>query len=91
MMSSRNCWSRWLLVLPLVLSIACGRSSQPQRPQIATVRESCLRQPAPTLEPIRVCLDQASDPGMALDCLAQGVLVREAWIAAAVAVCGVVK
>ena len=89
MMRTQRCSPTLLLCLLLALSLGCSRSCPPQKPAVVKVRENCLRQAAPTLDPIRDCLTRSQTGNDALDCLAQGVLVRDAWIVAALAVCGV--
>lgn len=90
MMHTRNCWLRWLLLLPLVATLGCSRSSPPPKPpQVVTVREACIRQAPPDMTPISKCLDTATSVDEAFDCLAQAILVRDAWIAAQIARCGV--
>lgn len=40
------------------------------------------------MDQVASCLTQTETIDGAFDCLAQGILVRESWIAAAIAACG---
>lgn len=89
---TRICSPRWLSVALLAAISGCCSSSQKAKPlPPVIVREACLHQAAPTLDSIRSCLGQAQTGEAALDCLAQGVIVRDAWIKGALAECGGVE
>ena len=84
---------RCLLLLPVLCSVlmsACCKPSPPQPPRVVTVRESCLRvQPPPNhVEEILNCSAQGNE---LQDCIANALMVRDVWIAAAWARCQVAE
>ena len=87
LMRSTICLLRTLsLVLLTVSTTGCCKSGGPSAPRIVTVRESCLRQPAPAKTTLIDCLTLGNEPK---DCLAREIRIRDKWIAAAIARCEV--
>jgi hypothetical protein len=83
---------RLWLVLSLVPISGCYKNGKPTAPVVVTVRESCIRQKAPTIDSTIDCLDQASRADTiqaGFDCLARAIEIRDLWIAQQIAKCGV--
>lgn len=86
---TQSCWPKLLACLLLAATGGCSRSCPPKIPTVVTVREPCIKEPAPALDSTRDCLGRATSYDDALDCLAQSVFVRDEWIAARIDECGV--
>lgn len=86
---------RWMICSLTLLSLAlwtapmigCCKRGAPVEPRVVTVRERCLRQPPPPTPDLTTWCDPAKVD--VRDCLAFEIVVRDRWIAAALAACGV--
>lgn len=87
-MPSMTCWPKLpLLALCSALTTGCCKPGAPVEPRVVTVRERCLRQPPqPTPDLTTWCSPGKVD---VRDCLAFEIVLRDRWIAAAIAACGV--
>ena len=90
--SKRRGWPRLLLSLLPVLMLGCWRHSQPQEPRMRTVeiQVTCpMRDPPP--DHVSEILDCSTLGNSVEDCQAHALVVRDAWIRAAILRCGVSK